>query len=117
MSAILRFFVDSHKWAEVAELSLEFSGIFVTVLGYYFTTIPPMFVYLSSFFLPIPALTWCFRLGIIAYNRNIDVALFQNNTIVNGVDLTVVMQLAFAQLIKRILLTLYAFPFKVYNDE
>ena len=87
----VRFAFDSHTKAEIAELSLEFVGIFITVLSYYFVTIPPLFVYITSFVFPIPAITWCLRLGIIAYNRNINVALFQDNPIVNGVDLTVVL--------------------------
>ena len=53
---ILKFFIDSHVIEEVVELTIEAVSILVTFYGYTITKIYPVFVYTSSFLLPLPGL-------------------------------------------------------------
>ena len=71
------------------------------------TTLEPWFIYSSAALLPVPALTWIIRLGIVAYNKDIPVELFQANPIVNGNDMTTVMHFALLQVSVKLLLMLF----------
>jgi len=73
---LIRFTISNHIIAEVVEITFEVLGIIVTVQGFFMTTIEPWYTYTSSALLPVPAIGWIMQLGIIAFNKNIDVELF-----------------------------------------
>ena len=117
LNHLVRFAIDNHFWAEVVEVGLEFLGISVVIQSYLLTVINPYFVYVTSFLLPLPAINWIVKLGIIASNRGIDVAVHQSNMIVAGNDMTQVMRISAYSLILKLVLMIWFYPFKVYNDE
>lgn len=117
LNHLVRFAIDNHFWAEFVEQGLELLGISVVIQSYLLPVINPNFVYVSSFLLPLPAINWIVKLGIIASNRGIDVMMLQPNVIVAGNDMTEVMRISAYSLIFKLVLMLWFYPFKVYNDE
>ena len=75
-SSLINFMIVDHFWAEVAEIAVEILSILVSVFGFFIPVINPTFVYVSSFLLPLPAITWFVKLGIIASNTGQDVDLW-----------------------------------------
>ena len=113
---LIRFTITNHAWAEAVEIFFEVAAIIVTVQGYFMATIEPAFVYTVSFVLPLSAITWCIKLGIIASNKNLEVMLGQANEIVNGNDMTTLLMYAFGSLLIKLVLILYMIPLKIGNN-
>ena len=116
VSHIIDFFCDSEEWAERLETGIEILNIFATLVTFSLPTIEPYIVYTTSI-LPLPAITWMTKLGIIASNKGIDVDLYQRNVIVNGNDMTSVMYVALGMVIWKFILIVYMWPIKINNDE
>ena len=116
MSHAIKFLIRSHVYAEIVELLAEGIQIMITIYGLLMTTIEPWYVYYSSTLLPLPAITWVIRLGQIAFNRGIEVKLFQRNPIVNGNDLTLVMYYALLSLYLKLMIMIYLWPVEIAND-
>ena len=110
------FFIDSHFWAEVAEIAIEVLQILITAYGLFLPEIVPRFTYFGSFALPLPHIGWVCRLGVIAFNKQIDVGLTHSNVITNYNDLTVVLHMACYSYILKLVITAWAWPFKIHND-
>ena len=115
-SHLIRFTITSHHWAEGVEIFFEVAAIIVSVQGYFMATIEPSFVLSTSFLLPLSAITWCCKLGIIASNKGIDVYAFQSNMIVNGNDMSVLLHVAVGSLALKVILLLYMMPLRINND-
>ena len=113
---MVTFIIDNEEHAEYVNLAFEAIGLIATAFSYSVTTIEPSFVYTVSALLPLPAITWITKLGIIASNRGIDVNLLQENVIVNGNDMTHIFRLAMYSYLVRGLIQAYVTPFKIYND-
>lgn len=114
---IIKFFISNHLIAELVEIIFEAISIFVTFYGLTLTKIYPSFVYISSALLPLPALQWIIKLGTIASNRDIDVVkLGQANVIVNGNDMTTVMNLSLLNLAVLVVISIYLWPTKISNN-
>ena len=116
VSHVVDFFTENEEHAEHLETGIEVLNIFATLVTFSLPTIEPYIVYTTSV-LPLPAITWMTKLGIIASNKGIHVDLFQKNPIVNGNDLTHVMYVALAMVVWKFLLILYLWPIKINNDE
>ena len=72
---IIDFFCESEEFAERLETGLEVLNIFATLVTFSLPTIEP-YIVLSTSLLPLPAITWITKLGIIASNKGIDVDLW-----------------------------------------
>lgn len=68
-SHLIKFLIDSHLWAEVAEIFFEVLAISTTAIGLFMVKIVPPFTYWTSFALPLPHIAWVCKLGVIAYNK------------------------------------------------
>ena len=113
---LFRYAIDSHTVAEVVEIVSELLQLAMTFYSFYMVYINPVYVLVASFCFPILHMTWIVKLGIIAYNKNLVVALGQSNVITNGNDMTQVTLVAFYSLLLKTVLLLYLSPFKIYND-
>lgn len=70
---LVRFAIDNHALAEVVEVIIELVQIILTFYSYYEVVINPIYVLTASFCLPMLHLLWIVKLGVIAFNKNIDV--------------------------------------------
>ena len=85
---IIRFMINNLFWANICTKAHFWLSVLVSLYIYLLTEINPILVDIQSFFLPLPAISWIVRLGIIASNKGIEVELFQSNEIVNGNNMT-----------------------------
>ncbi len=115
-SHLIRFTIDNHILAEVAEIVFEVIQISATFGGYIRPTIDPVWINWTSFLLPLPALTNMITIAVIAYNKGQKVGLLQRNVVVNGNDLTTVLHISVLSLGIKFVIMLYLLPFKIYND-
>ena len=74
ISHIIDFFFEGHETAEYVETGIEVLNIFATLVTFSLPTIEPYIVYSTSI-LPLPAISWITKLGIIASNKGIYVDL------------------------------------------
>ena len=96
-------------------LVIETLSILITIYSFIMVQIQPWFVYTVSILLPLPALSWIVNLGVIASNRSIEVALGQSNPIVNGVDMSSVLQFTAFAFAFELFLILFMWPIKISN--
>ena len=108
-------FVLSEKWAGRAHFCLDVVSILIHIQSVFAIVINPTIVYATSV-LPLNYLSWNVKLGLIAYNRQLEVSFHGDHEIVNGNNILVVFYIGLFMLLLKGLILAYSWPFVIKNS-
>ena len=70
LNHLIKFAIDDHHLHEVVDITVEVTSILAAIVSHVLTKIYPLYIYISSFLLPLPGISNCILLGTIAFNKD-----------------------------------------------